>query len=385
MSNKRRDQQNRILKTGESQRKDLTYMYRFQDLKGKRQCVYANTLSELREKEAEIQKTLQRGLLYDGNTITVSELCERYLEQKVKAKTYSRQSQQCILKRIQKSEIANIPIAKMKMSMAKAYTQSLKDEDISYGTIRNTHLFLKGAFRFAYEDDIILKNPFDFKFSAVVSGKNIPRKGLSPDEQKELLKFIQGNKCFSKRLDDVIILMGTGLRIGEFCALTKNDIDFTKRTICVNKQIQRYQGGIIKITEPKTEAGNRLIPMSDDVFDAMWRIIQRKSERKVEIVLDGVSGFLFQNNEGNVALPQNYEAYCRRVQTKFNDTHTIQIRLTPHVFRHTFCTNLVRAGVNATSLQYLMGHSNAALSLNVYTDKTFEDAEIAYKKALAVM
>ena len=87
MDNKRRDHKNRILKAGESQRKDLTYMYRFTDAKGKRQCIYANTLYALRVKEAEIQKALGRGVLYDGNIITVSELCERYLEQKVKAKT----------------------------------------------------------------------------------------------------------------------------------------------------------------------------------------------------------------------------------------------------------------------------------------------------------
>ena len=385
MPNKRRDDKNRTLKTGESQRKDLTYMYRFTDTKGKRQCVYASTLEALRVKEAEIQKTLEKGLLYDGNTITVAELCERYLEQKVRAKTYSRQSQESILKRVKRSDIANIPISKIKMSMAKAYTLSLEEENIAYGTIRNTYLFLKAAFRFAYEDDILPKNPFDFKFSTLMPGKNIPRKGLPPDAQKELLKFIGGDRCFSKRLDDVIILIGTGLRIGEFCALTKDDIDFTKRIIHVDKQIQRYKGGVIKITEPKTDAGNRMIPMNDEVFEAMWRVVKRKSECKTETIIDGYTGFLFRNQDGNVALPHNYEAFCRRVQKTFNDTHTMQIQITPHVFRHTFCTNLVRAGVNLTSLQYLMGHSNADISLNVYTDKTFEDAEIAYKKAFAVM
>lgn len=384
MDNKRRDHKNRILKAGESQRKDLTYMYRFTDAKGKRQCIYANTLDALRVKEAEIQKALGRGVLYDGNIITVSELCERYLEQKVKAKTYSKQTQSSILKRIQKSEIASIPIIKMKTSMAKAYTLSLEDEGISYGTIRNIYLFLKAAFRFAFEDDIIPKNPFDFKFSSIMSGQNGKRDGLSYDEQKELLKFIRGSKCFTKRLDDIIILIGTGLRIGEFCALTKDDVDFSKRTINVNKQVQRYQGGIIKITEPKTSSGNRLIPMNDDVLEAMRRVFKRRSEVKTEIVLDGYTGFLFLNHDGNIALPHNYESFCRRVQKAFNDTHTMQVRITPHVFRHTFCTNLVRAGVNLTSIQYLMGHSNADLSLNVYTDKTFEDAEIAYKKAFAV-
>ena len=55
MPNKRKDNKGRLLRTGESQRKDLTYMYRYTDMRGKRQCVYADDLNKLREKEKKIQ------------------------------------------------------------------------------------------------------------------------------------------------------------------------------------------------------------------------------------------------------------------------------------------------------------------------------------------
>lgn len=71
MSEKRKDHKGRILKTGESQRKDGIYQYRYTDCRGKRQCVYFPTLQELRQKEKEIQKQLDAGIDYEAGQITV--------------------------------------------------------------------------------------------------------------------------------------------------------------------------------------------------------------------------------------------------------------------------------------------------------------------------
>lgn len=61
MAEKRKDHKNRVLRTGESQRKDLTYMYRFNDANGKRRTIYASTLQELREKEQKINDDIANG------------------------------------------------------------------------------------------------------------------------------------------------------------------------------------------------------------------------------------------------------------------------------------------------------------------------------------
>ena len=79
MSEKRKDHKGRILRTGESQRKDLIYQYRYTDIRGKRQTVYSSDLRELREKEKEIQKQLDAGIDYAAGKITVIELVERYI------------------------------------------------------------------------------------------------------------------------------------------------------------------------------------------------------------------------------------------------------------------------------------------------------------------
>ena len=66
MSEKRKDNKGRILRTGESQRKDLIYQYRYTDIRGKRQTVYSSDLKELREKEKENRKSTVRPGMFRG-------------------------------------------------------------------------------------------------------------------------------------------------------------------------------------------------------------------------------------------------------------------------------------------------------------------------------
>ena len=82
MSAKRKDKKGRVLRTGESQRKDLTYQYRYQDITGKRRTVYAPTLEELRVKEEEINNAVNIGIDYNAGNVTVLELLERYISLK---------------------------------------------------------------------------------------------------------------------------------------------------------------------------------------------------------------------------------------------------------------------------------------------------------------
>lgn len=79
MSEKRKDAKGRVLRAGESQRKDLIYQYRYTDIRGKRQTIYSSDLKELREKEKKIQKHLNDGIDYAAGQATVIALLERYI------------------------------------------------------------------------------------------------------------------------------------------------------------------------------------------------------------------------------------------------------------------------------------------------------------------
>ena len=79
MSEKRRDHKGRLLRTGESQRKDLTYQFRYTDVTGKRRTFYAKDLKELRKQEDKLQREIDAGVNYCEGNINVIELVERYV------------------------------------------------------------------------------------------------------------------------------------------------------------------------------------------------------------------------------------------------------------------------------------------------------------------
>lgn len=102
MSSKRRDSARRVLRTGESERKDGRYQYRYLDNHGVRRTVYADTLTQLREKETEIRQDLENGIDYAGGMETVYELVKRYIMMKRASRYNTKQGYKTVLKRLEK-------------------------------------------------------------------------------------------------------------------------------------------------------------------------------------------------------------------------------------------------------------------------------------------
>ena len=69
------------------------------------------------------------------------------------------------------------------------------------------------------------------------------------------------------------------------------------------------------------------------------------------------------------------EHYFQHIIQKYNNTYKVQMPvITPHVCRHTYCSNMAKSGMNPKALQYLMGHSDISVTLNTYTHVNLEDA-----------
>ena len=162
----------------------------------------------------------------------------------------------------------------------------------------------------------------------------------------------------------------------EFCGLTLKDIDLEKRTINVNHQLQ-YVGNKGKyIEKTKTEAGTRVLPMSDEVYAAFKRVVQNRKKPKVEEMIDGYTGFLFLDKRGKPMMPYQWEKRFQHVVEKYNRIYRVQLpKITPHVCSHTFCTNAAKRGISVETLKYLMGHTDISVTSNVYTHLKLEDAQ----------
>lgn len=132
---KRKDNKGRVLKTGESQRKDLIYQYRYTDCRGKRQTIYAPTLQELRQKEKEIQKQVDDGIDYEAGQITVIDLLEKYISLKKGVRYNTQVGYQFVLNLVKKEDFGYRKISTIKVSDAKQWFAKLQKDGRGYSTI----------------------------------------------------------------------------------------------------------------------------------------------------------------------------------------------------------------------------------------------------------
>ncbi len=378
MSEKRKDNKGRILRTGESQRKDLIYQYRYTDSSGKRQTVYSSDLNELREKEKEIQRLRDIGINYSAGKISVKELLSRYMEVKQGIRNTTRNSYGSMIKLLESDPIGNMPINKVKKSDAKQWIIRLQKENgISYGTIKGVHTLINAAFKMACDEDVIVKNPFSFRVMDIIKNDSNTREALSAKEQDNLLWFLKSDNVGIKHYDMFVIFLGTGLRVSEFCGLTLKDLDFENRKIRIDHQLYRDPKEMrLCITKPKTESGVRYIPMTDAVYNSLKNVVETRSSPKVETMIDGYTGFVFLSRFGTPRVTGDIERIMKTVRERYNKRfpNNPLPYITPHVLRHTYCTNMVNAKVDIKSLQYLMGHSNVQTTLNVYSHSSYEKA-----------
>ncbi|MGN0668637.1 MAG: site-specific integrase [Angelakisella sp.] len=184
----------------------------------------------------------------------------------------------------------------------------------------------------------------------------------------------------------IVILLETGLRISELCGLTIHDVNLQEKTLSVSKQLcvdNRYGGsGKLYIESTKSSAGERIVPLSKKAIECFESIIKNRRKVKFDPVVDGYSGFIFIRDNGEPKYGAQYTEELNYILKKYNSNnpdHLIQ-KLSPHVLRHTFCTNMLNAGLNIKSLQYIMGHSTANITLNVYSHSSSKTAVEHFRK-----
>lgn len=211
-----------------------------------------------------------------------------------------------------------------------------------------------------------------------------PKEPLSPTQEAAFLSFVQHDKVYQKYYDEIIILLGTGLRISELCGLTEADIDLDKQLINVDHQLLKIADVGYYVETPKTKSGNRVIPMSEKVLEAFQRVLNKRKYAQ-PVILEGYTKFLFLNRNGLPKVAVNYESMFRGLVRKYTKTQKVALPkvMTPHTLRHTFCTTLANAGMNPKALQYIMGHSNINMTLNYYAHTTSETSITEMKRLIA--
>ena len=275
MSEKRRDNRNRILREGEYQRTDGRYRYRYIDEDGKEKNVYSWRLDKndptprgkkrelsLREKEKQIQADLFDHIVTRGGNYTVVELVEKYTSLKTGVGHNTKAGYKTVINILNREAFGKQRIDKARLSDAKAWLIKLQQVDgRGYSSIHFIRGVLRPAFQLAVDDDLI-------------------------------------------------------------------------------------------------------------------RILANRVAPKIEPMVDGYAGFLFLDKNDKPMVALHWEKYLEHIIEKYNKIYRIQMpKVTPHVCRHTFCSNMAKSGMNPKTLQYIMGHSDISVTLNVYTHVQFDDAQ----------
>lgn len=383
---KRRDNKGRILLKGEYQDAKGRYSYKYTNPLKQRKVVYSWRLTEaditppncqhkkpLRVMEKEIQRLLLRGIYAED--MTVCDLVERYLMTKTGVSHNTKDNYNFVRKLLEKEAFGQMNISRVKLSDAKLFLIKLQSDGKRYSTIHSVRGVLRPAFQMAVDDDMLYRNPFEFQLATVVVNDTVARHALTQEEQKKFLDFVKEDSYYSRYYDAFYILLHTGMRISEFCGLTVKDIDFENNLININHQLQRTTKMQYVIESTKTTAGTRCIPMTGEVLEAFRRIIKKRRKPKREPIIDGYAGFLFYDLNGRPKVAQHWESYFKLAVKKYNSRHPVQLpTISPHICRHTYCTNMAKSGMNPKTLQYLMGHSEIGVTLNTYTHIGEQDA-----------
>lgn len=376
MAASRKDSKGRVLKTGESERKNGLYQYRYTESSGQRKTIYANNLNDLRKKEAEIMKLTQLGVSYFEGSMTIKDLLQRYLSLKCNLRTNTVRGYEITIKTIQRdAAFSNMKIRNVKRSDCQKCMIYLNTLGYAYGTINRAFSILKSSFQMACDEDILAKNPCNFKLSAVITKDTKKRCALTLDQQNAFLNFVKSDSRYYKHYETFVLMLETGLRIGELTGLTVKDIDWKNNQLSINHQLQIEPGSKrLYIDTTKTADGIRNIPLTARARQCLEIIIQKRNpNNRPEQVIDGYVGFLFLTRNGLPRHVFHYDEVFRNCVDKYNRMHPIQLpHITPHILRHTFCTNCINAGMNVKTVQYLMGHATSAVTLDVYTDSHLE-------------
>lgn len=104
-------------------------------------------------------------------------------------------------------------------------------------------------------------------------------------------------------------------------------------------------------------------------------IIANRKPPKIEPIVEGYTGFLYFDKDGSVCYSLHWEHYFKHIVQKYNSIYKVQMpKVTPHVCRHTYCSNMANSGMNPKTLQYLMGHADIGVTLNTYAHVNLDNA-----------
>lgn len=388
----RKDGKGRALRKGEHYRKtDGRYSYIYTDPLGKQHTIYAKSLVTLRQKEESLIKDQMDGLnVYVAGNADVNFLFDRYISTKseLRSSTYSNYLytwNHFIRDTFGKKKVKDVKYSDVLFF----YSDLINKQGLQINTLENINTVLRPSFQLAVRDDIIRKNPIDGAYAEVKKrngGSRKRKRALTVQQQRAFINYVAENPFFYKWYPFFTFLLGTGCRIGEAIGIRWDDVDLEKRLIDINHSLTYYQRADdsfkceFRVSQPKTEAGIRTIPMMKQVYDVLKDEYERQEVEGFCVAnVDGMTNFIFSNRFETPHNPAAVNRAIKRVVDAHNAEEEVKAkkekrepvmipRFSCHIFRHTFASRFCENETNVKVIQEVMGHADVSTTMNIYAE-----------------
>lgn len=369
-----KDLKGKELGTGLRQKSNGVYSARYVDRFGNRKEIYDRNLANLKRKLNTAVYDDANGNSVEDNSITLSQWFKSWIEihkYKVIRNNTKMYYTQLFSKHIEPS-LGKKKLKDITQLNIKALLKELDQKGYHYETKNKVRIMLLDMFDKAMIDNYVLKNPC--KGIRLARDEKKDMRVFSREEQMEFFECSKGT--FYDNL--FVVAVSTGLRQGEICALTWDDIDFEKKEISVTKTLlyQKLEGDTQKefhLNPPKTRTSKRIVPISRQCEMALKKqYIQRNNimARKSAKPLAGFENLLFTTKFGTPICDQILIDAIRRIVDEINlcrDELEQFEMFSPHCFRHTFATRCFEAGIQPKTVQTYLGHATLQMTMDLYT------------------
>ena len=232
-------------------------------------------------------------------------------------------------------------------------------EGLSKKTIKDILIVLKMVLKFGMKNKLLEYQSFDIQFPTERENNGI--EVLSRSNQKKIMNFVQEHFTFKNI--GIYICLSAGIRIGEICALTWEDIDTDTGVIHIKKTIQRIyiiedsdRHTELTLDSPKTKNSIRDIPMSRDLL---------KMLKPIKKVVNHT--FYVLTNDIKPTEPRTYRNYYKRLMKELDIPE-----LKFHGLRHSFATRCIESNCDYKTVSVILGHANISTTLNLYVHPNME-------------
>lgn len=314
-------------------------------------------------------KELGRGISQREDGLYVARYTNKYGKRVQKVLPKLQELRQWLADAQYKEEHSNIDFPDaMTVNAWFEYWIGIKKRTVRPNTVRNyteryhRKIALFNMLDYAYQNDVILKNPCNKMVKSEIGKQSRKKQALTLGQQKEFCKVAIGNTYeYQYRF-----LLQTGLRTGEMVGLRWSDVDLENRLLTINRSMEyRHSTGEWRIGEPKSKSGYRTIPLTEEAVEILK--LQKQKNRTFKVIPMEWADIVFLCKKGTPVKNSTYDTMLFKLCDKAGID-----RFSMHVLRHTFATRCIEAGMKPKTLQTILGHSNIGITMNLYVHTTEE-------------